>query len=154
MSLVLVSALVSAIFHPLSVLAQSQSDREAALERLREERILEDRENAEKAAELGSTIGSSDPTVKDSSGSINTSILGGAAQSCVSALLANTIVSSLIQSAGTSILSMEVPVADTALRKKEVGVSIFGFSVPTDGLAHCLANATIEAILQATIQWV
>ena len=50
-----------------------------------------------------------------------------------------------------------IPVSDKPLRVKEVGITIFGFTVPgltLDLIAITIARAALEQILQATTDWV
>lgn len=50
-----------------------------------------------------------------------------------------------------------IPVSDSALRDKEVGITIFGFTVPgisLDSIAIAIAKLALEQILNATTAWV
>lgn len=50
-----------------------------------------------------------------------------------------------------------IPVSDAALRSKEVGITVFGFTVPgvtLDGIAIQLAKASLTSIVNSTIDWV
>src|SRR3989344_9464800 len=50
-----------------------------------------------------------------------------------------------------------VPISDAAMRSKEVGITIFGITIPGvtyDSIAIGIAKITLEEILNETIEWV
>lgn len=101
------------------------------------------------------------------SGPLPIPTLEGTAGSCITALLGNFVVNTIgglttfAVDQALSLLGAEVPTKDDRVRsntgslaRKETGTPIGPVNGPSlDGLAFCLVNATIEALLQGTIEW-
>ncbi|HRY30816.1 MAG TPA: hypothetical protein P5328_00250 [Candidatus Paceibacterota bacterium] len=102
-----------------------------------------------------------DPYTRDSDSDTASAIatgVGAVAARCLSTLAANMVSSwivnfmgNAIQEVASSILSLEVPVREGLFRNKETG----RIGTPsTDGIANCIMNGLIEAILVDTTRWV
>src|SRR3990167_8626588 len=50
-----------------------------------------------------------------------------------------------------------IPVSDSALRDKEAGITVFGFTVPGtgwDALANVIVKKLIESMVNSTVSWI